>query len=372
MNDDNNNNILRVVWFSKDRAFQLEQAITSFTECAEHSKSIQIHHIVLYTTTSDKHAASYIELLNRLSTSISIEFILETSFSTQICSIIESTQHHNLKYIIFAVDDLFFFSTFSIDNILDTLTNDDDIFTFVLPLHTHLTHSQTTGKSITRLPQFSKLKKDDTELNPIVRFLRSESENEYLYPFHLSGAVYRASDLFELINDMRFTENSSKCLSNPNLFEMNVCNWISREERRKKQIQMELMNASSVMYHSTVHRILVETKNENALRSQCLTSIRSRTACYSHPISAVLTINRVQNTFKTPICEPISSSSHHVAVSVDDLLAYADARTKLDILAYKKASSVFNAMHIGNFYLKPAQPVLFCKRKENGGAITTG
>lgn len=71
----------------------------------------------------------------------------------------------------------------------------------------------------------------------------------------------------------------------------------------------------------------------------------ARCACWSRPVLSVVTVNRVQDTYDTPVY-----SSGGEEASVEELEGMRQRGVRLDVDAYAESSWSFASVHIGDWY----------------------
>ena len=188
----------------------------------------------------------------------------------------------------------------------------DRVFNFVSRLHPGISWSQT--RDVPSPPPRNKFFYQSISSNDGVYFYdRDSGLVEWNYPFDLSGGVYRRSDVLRLLSSI-----DRGGLSHPNVFELR-CN--------------EALKSASI-----------ET-NYNFLSSKPISAIPTR------PMLVILAVNRVQDICKAPLA---SSTSSDKDLSIDpsntkDLLKLLDSNTNFDVERYK--TTLYDSSHIGDFFL---------------------
>ncbi len=172
---------LAIIMFSKDRAMQLDAALHSyFLHCGDP----ELADIKVICVTSPGHEARYAKLASEYSRA---EFFSETNFKDQLLSCMK-----DYGYVSFQVDDNLFVKDFSTAKILDQLKNNNDAIGFSMRLGMNTTYCYMLNHE-QKLPDFTQL--DDETL----KYPWASAVYDFGYPLEGSGSVYRAGDLYPLL-----------------------------------------------------------------------------------------------------------------------------------------------------------------------------
>lgn len=193
-------NEIRSLVFSKDRAMQLYTFLESYFENIENYGAM----IVLYNTSNDAHQKSYDEL-KLYFINYPVLFIREVDFREQL---IEEIEKINENKLILYVDDMIFTHKINYKNLKDI-----DCNTAVLSLSRgkDLTYSSVLLKEIT-LPSFVDLDNNALQFswNEISQF------SDWTYPLGVSGYMFSSKEFLAMIKTINFRapnslENELQC-----------------------------------------------------------------------------------------------------------------------------------------------------------------
>ncbi|KAL7489602.1 hypothetical protein ACHAW6_015256, partial [Cyclotella cf. meneghiniana] len=192
------------------------------------------------------------------------------------------------------------------------------VFNFIARLHPGISWSQTRG--VSSPPPRNQFKFYSlSSCDGVYLYSREFASVEWNYPFDLSGGVYCRSDILSLLKTIEDNDG----LSSPNVFELR-CN-----EALKKHFSSTNLHLDS--------------------------SRKSLTAIPTRPFVIILAVNRVQEVFKVPLASPsitatVIGNGHRIDPSnTYDLLKLLDNKTNLDLERYK--TTLYNTSHIGEFFL---------------------
>jgi hypothetical protein len=183
---------LVTIVFSKDRAMQLHGALRSlFLHCRDPAR---LDVKVLYTTS--RYETQYQALQKEFD---AVEFIQEGDFQADVTALVQSGE-----YVMFAVDDLLFSRSFSVEEVLASL-NADDVMAFLLHTGRNTTHCYPLRCPIT-----------GCEFVAVADgiFKYDWRRTNIRYPFDVSAAAYTAGVLQPLLELVTF--------GNPSELEWNV------------------------------------------------------------------------------------------------------------------------------------------------------
>jgi hypothetical protein len=335
----------RVIVFSKDRPWQLQQLLTSmklpsggkFTHNsiarvdiriiinASHREFRQGYDTVIQSILDSKKDCDKWRVqfhfegdpsLNTESDHFSI--LLRQALAKDVDRLLQSTdlstassgyhdQHGRKELVMFLTDDCLLLEP--LEAILNCATNNSRVFNFVSRLHPGISWSQTRDSPSP--PPRNKFQYQSINPNEgVYLYNRNLASIEWNYPFDLSGGIYLRSDVMWIIDNI-----SSDGLSHPNLFEM-------------KGNEALCTNSPTCSLH---HKPL--------------------SAIPTRPLLVILAINRVQDVFNAPLA---SQSGRSAELGIDpsntlDLRKLLHERIYLDVNLYK--STTYNASHIGDLFL---------------------
>jgi hypothetical protein len=349
-----------VVWFSKDRAFQLHQALRTFDQFASLAPTpaqssplatsppsgscpATASHVVLYRSSSPLHHRAYAQLALRHP---HVAFVDESANSAHITSADLSSAsptfplhlqeivaaHEDCGCVLFGVDDLLFFSPFSLSTAVQLLASTPPLLTVQLALHHRLTFHQPSASHVIR-PSFTATEPDsavsDVSLPaPYLLFEHSGTgTHDFRYPFSLSASLYRREDVQLILNALAA---GSTPWHHPNLLEA-------------------AGNAviTTLAAVPTAVRAYLPTAPGSAA---ALTLQRPLAACPGKAVCAVVTVNRVQDVFKNPVCEG--------GQDVEELRRlWEEEKVELDESRYDDWASAghMESVHIGQWWLRPVK-----------------
>ena len=333
------------LWFSKDRAFQLQQALRTFDRFAD-SGVAAVSHAVLYRSSSPQHQRAYEQLAQRHPR---VTFVDETSsaaisaaaaevpglshFPLHLRAILSA--HPQCGHVLLAVDDLFFFAPFSLSAALQLMTATPTLLTVHLALHPLLTFHQPSASPITPpafLPPGQLSVTADVEPGPPSPYLLFEhsgvGSHDFRYPFSLTASLYRRQDVQSIV-DALTAERSP--WHHPNL--------------------LEAAGNALISTMASVPAPIRAFLPPHADSASALTLTRQLAACPATAMCAVLTVNRVQEVFKNPVCEAAGQD-------VEELRAlWEEGQVELDedrYAAWARAGQL-RSVHVGEWWLRPVR-----------------
>ena len=299
---------LFVLFFSKNRPFQLREALRSFNKHAQYDASrVDVVQYVLYTSSSAMTTSQYTAVASSYP---AVQFIPETSFGSDLMKLFDSfpvsDSSHALASILFVVDDVLFVRDFAVSEALTALSADTGVFSYQWKLHPGVWYNQ-PADSCCRRPTFSLVPTCPVSL----AFSVGDGDGDWSYPWDLCGSMYRLSDAKTVVAELHAA--SALNVSHPN--------------------RLECSGHAHVM----------------------ATRPGVRVCCPVQPVLYVITINRVQDVFENSVFSPGSSDS---SSSLEELNALvADPTAQLDDAWYR--SHDFPCVHIGALRLVgpvPAAP----------------
>eukprot|EP01125_Pyxidicula_operculata_P016934 TRINITY_DN5881_c0_g1_i1.p1 TRINITY_DN5881_c0_g1~~TRINITY_DN5881_c0_g1_i1.p1 ORF type:complete len:668 (+),score=117.69 TRINITY_DN5881_c0_g1_i1:2-2005(+) len=306
---------LTVICFSKDRAFQLKEYLRSLFKYVKHkdqtttsieSKGDNVddddHHLVqmdvrvLYKAT-EKFVKSYEKLTKMFPL---VKWIEETDFTTQLKDIIDTSS----DYILWGVDDVFYYDTFNPYHSMKILENNADIICSSFRLFPKVTFCHPANSNSKVPSSFEEMCHDKVTNTKTIRFDRNEGSQDWNYPFELCATLFRKDDVDSIMQTIE-KHFGIEGLSHPNKLE--VCG----------------------------SRIFTRSLDPIHKHKFCL--------CLDKPVLSVITVNRVQDV----CCNPI-----FVEIDLDTLDEYFWNDRLFDDNLYREKSSTFNSVHIGDFHLQ--------------------
>jgi hypothetical protein len=259
--------MVSVIIFSKDRPLQLEGYLTSLMFYSG-IREENIH--ILYTSIPGISYEILVEKYKR------INWINESSYSADLNRLIRASEN----YIMFGCDDVFFIETMNINHAFEALEQDKSIFSFHLRL----------GLNIENRPQLEQhpkyLKWNWTQTNSM----------HWNYPWEVSAAIYRKSDVLSIIDRIDFS-----LMKSPNYFEDLIVKGVRERE------------------------IAIQPNLASFYKGKALT----------------LTVNRVQEDYKNPFDQTDSTS-------VEDLYNEYLANKFLDWRKFENSLNTY--IHVNSSY----------------------
>ncbi|KAL3791188.1 hypothetical protein ACHAWO_013619 [Cyclotella atomus] len=336
----------RVIIFSKDRPWQLQQLLLSMKLPSDGnfrcSSIVRVDiHIIIHASHLDfrRGYGTVIQSIEKDCAKWRVHFHFEgdISLSTEsdhfsrllrhtllkdVDSSLQSTdlfctssanyeQHDSKELVMFLTDDCVLLEPLEtiLQCAIGSLANNSQIFNFVSRLHPGISWSQT--RDLPSPPPRNNFRYQSINPNEgVYLYNRNLASVEWNYPFDLSGGVYLRSDVVWLIDNV-----GSDGLSHPNLF---------------------------------------ETKGNEALCNNslsCSLSQKPLSAIPTRPMLVILAMNRVQDVYNAPLAVQSGNSTEF---DVDpsntlDLLKLLDGGIYLDAERYK--STLYYASHIGDMFV---------------------
>lgn len=212
---------IRGVIFSRDRAMQLDAALTSLSRHCAEAKDLLID--VLYAASSPAFARQYEVLEQDWRGALSLRFHQEHDFRADLLRILgaevsrsrrffhfhSSASEKAVPYALFLVDDNVFCRPFSIAAATRALDTRPRAIGFSLRLGSNTTYCY-THDSQQRVPQFEPIGQG------VIAFDWTSAEGDFGYPLEVSSSVYRGSQVARVLAGLDF--------SNPNTLEAQFAN----------------------------------------------------------------------------------------------------------------------------------------------------
>ncbi|KAL7542927.1 hypothetical protein ACHAXR_012212 [Thalassiosira sp. AJA248-18] len=348
----------RVVIFSKDRPWQLQQLLMSMKLRSKDSSrhtcllhNCNIHIILRASTTAYKigyekvmHAHEY----------DGVNFLIEddqqteaTSFSSLLeqALTVDTSRNEDTGVVMFLTDDCLFLEP--IEDALEIAIfalqhgtiGRERVFNFLSRLHPGISWCQTRGvacppprdemKYQSLAQYFANLHRegevyDAAKLHDgVYLYDRKRCSGEWAYLFDLSGGVYRHCDVLALLKNMETEQRN-----HPNVLE------------------------------TRINKLLKDT----TVKGHPEESLKSLSAIPSRPMLVILAINRVQDVYHAPLALPQESTYGTILMEgtkmppinprdPESLLGLLDEDCHLDSERYK--TTIYNSSHIGDFFIEP-------------------
>jgi hypothetical protein len=268
------------------------------------AEGLEITLNILYTFTPGSSFEKYYEQVKtRFRPSAHLKWHLENGTVDQITQIIRGQRpnqkegHELHPFFSFMVDDMIFFREMKLLDCVSYLHETTKAYALHLKLSPGIYYSHTNNK-IMRLPNFEPVLRPNQPISHLkfLKYRRSETELDWNYPFDFCGSIYRAEHIDKVIQKIKPMETILK----PNTFEF----------QGNQAIKMNML-AKDYPY--------------------CL--------CLNAPAMTVITINKVQSTYNTPV--------YDAPCPLEDLNAFIDSDTRIDLEHYRL--NQFNSVHIGAF-----------------------
>ena len=191
------------VVFSKDRAMQLDAAISSLRlHCAD-LQGFPVK--VIFKASNPTHRKQYTELQHIYP---EVEFIAENNFKQDLISAIRKC-----AFVVFLVDDNLFVRKFHLSNFIDTLKKQTDAIGFSLRLGKNTQYCYMLDRR-QQLPEFKSISDD------IIVFNWVHAECDFAYPLELSSSIYRVEELTSLLKALNYENpNNLESLLHENRFQ---------------------------------------------------------------------------------------------------------------------------------------------------------
>lgn len=308
---------VKVVIFSKDRPWQLQQLVRSMrldekrgSTIPETTISLQL---LLHIT--EEYQAAYEAVITSIertiasTTNISMTCHREntkslTSFQCLMENIVEVDAEEKPNHWMFITDDCILLV--SLQTLLQTATyafySNTKVKCFLSRLHPGISWTQT--RSLPSPPPRSCLRflpgRTPHDRGAYVYPLE-RGELDWAYPWDLSGGIYKHDLVKKIIENLKSTDG----LSHPN-----------RMEIHGNQSMMPLVNKNF------------------------LATVPTR------PVLLILAINRVQNVYRAPLA---CKDENRFNLSPEALLSFYDEKKMLNLARYR--ASYFNSSHVGDIYL---------------------
>lgn len=189
----NESNIIGI-FFSKDRAFQLEAALRSFFNKNGDSS---IETAVLYAASDKRYKSQYETLAAEYAERENVKFVEEIDFYSDLIALVAP-----YDYVLFAVDDAVFVEQFSPLECAELLREEGAAIGFSLRLGKNTNYCYPLD-SAQPLPEFMRFAPG------VLKYKWTDASYDFGYPLELSGSLYRCEDVFDLLADGDFENPNS-------------------------------------------------------------------------------------------------------------------------------------------------------------------
>lgn len=341
---------LTVLCFSKDRAFQLGELLSSLS-WSYGPTAPPYSMAVVYAASSPLHQTAYQTLAGRwpdvqfLREGQSDEKTFQSLFLGQVGALAST-------FVQLCVDDMLFYDRIPLHRVLQALekvwreqrcsagsalvlflishptpTQDTSLLGFYPVLHKHVSWCHPADKAAQQPPLMAvpggaaaaepapasgEAKVSQAEAGEggsrLVKFVRMLGSKDWNYPFTLCGGLYRTADLRTILQEAQRAD--PKAASHPNTLEL---------------------------------------RGNQALAASQLQFARGYCLCPEQPACSVITVNRVQEVFKNRVY-----STQQLDASPDALVELMERSLCFDLDRYRAeaGSGAFASVHIGAFYTK--------------------
>ena len=331
-----------VLWFSKDRALQLSEAIRTFTRFAQLAHISSVRHVVLYTCSSSDHARCYSTTAAALP---SVAFVDEmcpplshspnqtiqptgarqqSHFAAQLRAIVDGSTE---EFVLLCVDDVLFVAHFSLSAILPLFAA-PELLCYNMALHPSLTFHHPSASPLS-VPLFTSPSAGSQCTSPPTLLFSHSSgvgSHDFRYPFSLVASIYRLSDVRSIMRDL---SRGTLPFHHPNVLESSV--------------------NSLITSHSAIPAAVRAFLPPPSLSDpSALSTLRPLSALPSRPLCVVVTVNRVQEVFSNAVFESADGG-------VGAMLQRFEAggwQLDEDRYAVMAEQGHFNSVHVGELLWK--------------------
>ena len=339
--------------FSKDRPWQLANFLHSLEPTLNDNQLTLV--IILYAP--GVYREQYEALFRRQPPCV-VAIEEKESFADALlqCMDLFHQSLHDDGVLTFAVDDLVFLST-SVDfQHYSTLLRQKpmEMVGVHLKLYPGIAYSHAASQiCIPPVLAYNPLKSASSTTIKHLEYNFSSSSSDWKYVINFCGGLYRLNDISFLINQciVRYGRDS---IRNPNVLEysLNRVFWECRE-RGKSIVPGKVGVTSQYVVPSsatgTAEAVLLsEQQQQQQQQETIIKRIKqySLSACSAFPLLKVITINRVQNTYKVPIFNTPGGDISSLNKMCDGNTTIS---TMLDIDAYTTEINV--SVHVGALHL---------------------
>ena len=216
------------------------------------------------------------------------------------------------------------------------------ILGFLTRLHPGITYCQTKDEASPPPRSHLVYQETSTELKAFV-YPECYGSNDFSYPFDLSGGIYHQTTVVELLEEMQRFHS-------PNNEEKVMRGGGSQNMAYAHPNTLEIHGNNSIRRMKNESRGRQSMNDDNQSLSMRVKE-KDLLAIPSHPTLLILAINRVQDICQAPIAtgeeSGIAGKTSH---SPESLLEYLEDGKHLDLSRYK--SKTFNSSHIGDLHVQ--------------------
>eukprot|EP01132_Coremiostelium_polycephalum_P003592 gene3592-4474_t len=242
-------NGIRIICFSKDRAFQLSEFIRTFYKYLQlkETESFKVEMKILYTYSETKFKESYRLVQEQYPM---VEFIEEENdFAGKLVEL--AIKNNQLRYIMYSVDDILYYDSVNLDQYCSDLESEKDALGFYTKMFPKITYCHTADQQI-KIP--SQLQQGRP--SSFCKWNRNESdcEKEWNYPFDLCSTIYRSIDS-ELIVNSIIKYYGVKGLLNPIMSVITInrtqdlfCNRVYQSEENSEDDKFSINQLDQLIY----------------------------------------------------------------------------------------------------------------------------
>lgn len=328
-----------VIIFSKDRPWQLSELLRSMELEKFHQYELNISIKVILFASNNDFRKGY-ERVKEMNQSYNIDWLYEENNGgdNTFCNLLENavqyssssaTKDEEKSLTMFLTDDCILLKP--IYEIIRTARNSlydhkdsENIITFATRLHIGISYCQTKGVP-SPIPR-SHLEYAQSEGGTDSFYYPLKyGQQDFAYPFDLSGGIYRRDVLCSIFKEMR---------------KFHSCDGVGFQED-----------------HGYNHPNKLEINGNKAL-SRLNYLGKEAISFPSEPLLRILAINRVQDVFEAPI-----ATSDQDSLDAVSLLPYIFENKHLDLKRYQRLS--YNTSHIGDTFISYKDESVLVKRNAN-------
>mmetsp|Transcript_16430 Transcript_16430/g.38071 ORF Transcript_16430/g.38071 Transcript_16430/m.38071 type:complete len:773 (-) Transcript_16430:3535-5853(-) len=286
----------RVIVFSKDRPWQLQQLLKSLHL---HDDAIEVFVILKWSNMAFERGYKKV-----MQGQDKVNYLVEGGGNSSFSTLLYQALNHGDRgeIVMFLTDDCLLLEPIACIMASAAIalqrhkTGKRRVFNFLTRLHPGISYCQT--RNLASPSPRNALRYVSN--GKICCYDRALSSGEFAYMFDVSGGVYRLGDVIEMVS---YLDNQDTC-----------------------------------------HPNILESRANQILKSNSLQHLTDQlSAIPSRPSLVILTVNRVQDIYNAPIASDES-------VSPEALLQYLERGEELDVERY--TSRLYDASHIGDLHLK--------------------
>ncbi|GAM26624.1 hypothetical protein SAMD00019534_097990, partial [Acytostelium subglobosum LB1] len=299
---------VKIICFSKDRAFQLGEYLRTFYKYNQDDQTtFPLQMTILYTYSKETYGQSYAELFTAYP---QVHFIKETDFTTQLRELVDRPKY---RYTVFGVDDILYYNNFTLQTYCERLDRHPDAIGYFIKLNKSIKYCHTANEPID-VP--TSLKQLEDSKGTYIQWDRLDgSKRDWNYPWDMCSTVYRSETVKHIIDAIIKYLGIKTGISHPNRLEANGNRVIIRKQ-----------------YDSQWPMCLGECDH----------------------IMSMITINRVQDVYANPVYTTTGGDANDLALpTLDELdqLMHQTPPLHLDDDQYHSKRSTFTSCHIGDYFI---------------------